>query len=82
MRSVNPRDVSYIFRDYARNIHRKVHKEDPNLLKLSIVCAKVSWYTQAVASAAAPSRPRIPHSPLLDMTPCELSRWYWSGIDC
>jgi farnesyl-diphosphate farnesyltransferase len=53
MRSVNPRDVSYIFRDYARAIHRKVHKEDPNLLKLSIACAKVSRYSQAVGSAAA-----------------------------
>lgn len=63
MRSVNPRDVSYIFRDYARNIHRKVHKEDPNLLKLSIACAKVSWYTRAVASAAALSA--APHPSLV-----------------
>ncbi|RSH92636.1 terpene cyclase [Saitozyma podzolica] len=46
MRSVNPRDVSYIFRDYARNIHRKVHKEDPNLLKLSIACAKIEQWTE------------------------------------
>jgi farnesyl-diphosphate farnesyltransferase len=42
MRAVNPRDVSIVFRDYARGIHKKVHKDDPNLLKISIACAKVS----------------------------------------
>lgn len=42
MRAMNPRDVSYIFREYARKIHAKVHKDDPNLLKLSIVCGKAS----------------------------------------
>ena len=41
-RSVNPRDVSYMFQQFARGIHAKVHKEDPNLLKLSIACARVS----------------------------------------
>lgn len=42
MRATNPRDVSYIFREYARKIHAKVHKDDPNLLKLSIACGKAS----------------------------------------
>ena len=42
-RAMNPRDVSYIFREYARKIHAKVHKDDPNLLKLSIACGKASY---------------------------------------
>jgi hypothetical protein len=42
MQAVNPRDVAICFRDYARKIHKKVDKDDPNLLKLSIACGKVS----------------------------------------
>jgi farnesyl-diphosphate farnesyltransferase len=41
-RAVNPRDVSYIFREYAKKIHAKVARDDPNLLKLSIAVGKVS----------------------------------------
>jgi farnesyl-diphosphate farnesyltransferase len=40
-KAVNPRDVSYVFREHTRSIHSKVAKDDPNLLKLSIACAKV-----------------------------------------
>ncbi|KAK8865743.1 farnesyl-diphosphate farnesyltransferase [Kwoniella newhampshirensis] len=46
MRSTNPRDVSYIFREFARMIHAKVHKDDPNLLKLSIACGKIEQWTE------------------------------------
>jgi hypothetical protein len=41
-KAVNPRDVALIFRDYVTKIHAKVSREDPNMLKLSVVCAKVS----------------------------------------
>lgn len=41
LRAVNPRDVAYVFRTHVRSIHSKVAKDDPNLLKLSIACAKV-----------------------------------------
>ena len=41
-KSTNPRDVAIIFRQYARLIHKKVARDDPNLLKLSIACGKVS----------------------------------------
>ncbi|AAW42475.2 farnesyl-diphosphate farnesyltransferase, putative [Cryptococcus deneoformans JEC21] len=46
MRAMNPRDVSYIFREYARKIHAKVHKDDPNLLKLSIACGKIEQWAE------------------------------------
>lgn len=43
-RAVNPRDVSYIFREYAKKIHAKVARDDPNLLKLSIAIGKVRTF--------------------------------------
>ncbi|WRT65847.1 farnesyl-diphosphate farnesyltransferase [Kwoniella shivajii] len=46
LRSTNPRDVAYIFREYARKIHAKVHKDDPNLLKLSIACSKIEQWAE------------------------------------
>jgi farnesyl-diphosphate farnesyltransferase len=41
MRSTNPREVAYIFRDYIRKIHVKSDPADPNFLRLSIACGKV-----------------------------------------
>ena len=41
MRAVNPRDVALVFVKYAKSIHKKVHRDDPNMLKLSIACGKV-----------------------------------------
>lgn len=41
MRSTNPRDVAYMFRDYARVIHGKASTEDPNFIPLSVACGKV-----------------------------------------
>ncbi|WWD18078.1 farnesyl-diphosphate farnesyltransferase [Kwoniella shandongensis] len=46
LRATNPRDVSYIFREYAQRIHAKVAKDDPNLLKLSIACAKIEQWAE------------------------------------
>lgn len=45
-KAVNPRDVSYVFREHTRSIHSKVAKDDPNLLKLSIACAKVEQWAE------------------------------------
>ena len=42
MRAVNPRDVAIVFRNHVRSIHAKVKPDDPNLLKISIACAKVN----------------------------------------
>ncbi|ODO11952.1 farnesyl-diphosphate farnesyltransferase [Cryptococcus amylolentus CBS 6273] len=46
MRATNPRDVAYVFREYARKIHAKVQKDDPNLLKLSIACGKIEQWSE------------------------------------
>ncbi|KAK6907514.1 farnesyl-diphosphate farnesyltransferase [Kwoniella mangroviensis CBS 8507] len=46
LRATNPRDVAYIFREYARKIHAKVKIEDPNLLKLSIACGKIDQWAE------------------------------------
>jgi len=46
MKAVNPRDVAYVFRDYARKIHHKVSREDPNMLRLSVACAKIEQWTE------------------------------------
>jgi farnesyl-diphosphate farnesyltransferase len=43
MRSTNPKDVAYIFRDYARKIHAKVVSSDPNYIRVSIACGKVGY---------------------------------------
>jgi hypothetical protein len=40
--AVNPRDVAYCFVSYAKKIHAKVSVHDPNFVKLSIACGKVS----------------------------------------
>lgn len=45
-KSTNPRDVAIIFRQYARLIHKKVARDDPNLLKLSIACGKIEQWTE------------------------------------
>ncbi|KAL7423751.1 bifunctional farnesyl-diphosphate farnesyltransferase/squalene synthase [Cryptotrichosporon argae] len=45
-KAVNPRDVAYVFRDYARKIHAKVPKDEPNLLKFSIAVGKIEQWTE------------------------------------
>lgn len=43
MRSTtNLREVCVIFRDYTRRIHKKNEPADPNFVKISIACARVS----------------------------------------
>ncbi|KAI0676095.1 squalene synthase [Trametes maxima] len=46
MRSTNPRDVAYIFRDYARIIHARAVPEDPNFLRLSVACGKIEQWCE------------------------------------
>ena len=56
MRSTNPRDVAYIFRDYARKIHSKAVPEDPSYLQISVACGKVHraclYYCSALANTS------------------------------
>ncbi|KAI0364708.1 squalene synthase [Pilatotrama ljubarskyi] len=46
MRSTNPREVAYIFRDYARSIHARADPADPNFLKLSVACGKIEQWCE------------------------------------
>ncbi len=42
MRATNPREVGLIFREYARKIHAKAVPSDPNFIRISVACGKVS----------------------------------------
>lgn len=42
MNSTNPRDVAYIFREYALKIHAKALPSDPNYLAICVICGQVS----------------------------------------
>lgn len=44
MRSTNPREVAIIFREYVRKIHHKAKPQDPNFLRISVMCGKVMSY--------------------------------------
>lgn len=44
MNSNNPHTVAYMFRDYARAIHKKAVPADPNYLRICVVCGKVRSY--------------------------------------
>ncbi|TXT08677.1 hypothetical protein VHUM_02805 [Vanrija humicola] len=46
MRSTNPRDVAYMFRDYAKAIHAKIPKDEPNALRFSIALARIEQWTE------------------------------------
>lgn len=46
MRSTNPRDVAYIFRDYARNMHARALPDDPSFLRLSVACGKIEQWCE------------------------------------
>ncbi|BEJ18102.1 hypothetical protein CspHIS471_0703790 [Cutaneotrichosporon sp. HIS471] len=46
LRSTNPRDVAFMFRDYARKIHAKVPKDEPNMLRFSISCARIEQWCE------------------------------------
>lgn len=43
MKSSNPRDVAYMFRNYARQLHAKAVPSDPYFIKISITCGKVRF---------------------------------------
>ena len=54
MKATNPRDVAYLFRDYARRIHVKANLKDPNFLKISVSCGHVSPHTLFTTGTPAP----------------------------
>jgi len=46
MRSTNPREVAYMFRDYARVIHNRALPSDPNFLRLSVACGRIEQWCE------------------------------------
>ncbi|CDZ96456.1 Farnesyl pyrophosphate synthase [Phaffia rhodozyma] len=46
MKCNNPREVAYMFRDYARKIHAKAIPTDPNFIKLSVACGRIEQWAE------------------------------------
>ena len=46
MKSTNPRDVAYIFRDYSRKIHARALPDDPSFLRLSVACGRIEQWCE------------------------------------
>ncbi|KAJ7773287.1 squalene synthase [Mycena metata] len=46
MRSTNPREVSLIFREYARRIHARVTPRDPSFTGISVACGKIEQWCE------------------------------------
>jgi len=46
MKSTNPRDVAFMFRDSARDMHDKLSPKDPNFVKISVACSKIERWAE------------------------------------
>ncbi|KAI0825646.1 squalene synthase [Irpex lacteus] len=46
MRSKNPRDVSLIFREYARRIHAKCTPDDPSFIAIATACGRIEKWCE------------------------------------
>ncbi|KAI0718013.1 squalene synthase [Cerioporus squamosus] len=46
MKSTNPRDVCFLFRDYSRKIHARALPEDPSFLRISVSCGKIEQWCE------------------------------------
>jgi len=46
MKCTNPRDVAYMFRNYARQLHAKAVASDPYFVKISIACGKIEMWCE------------------------------------
>jgi len=59
MKATNPRDVAYLFRDYARQIHAKCDPKDPSFLKIAISCGHIEMWCEShyPSFVSAPSQP-------------------------
>ncbi|WFD44327.1 squalene synthase [Malassezia psittaci] len=45
--AINPRDVSYIFRDYAREIHARLAVDDPNYVRWCVELGRIETWCEA-----------------------------------
>ncbi|KAJ7181136.1 farnesyl-diphosphate farnesyltransferase [Mycena filopes] len=60
MRSTNPREVSIIFREYARRIHARATPRDPSFIGISVACGKIEqwcehYYPSFIQISTAPT---------------------------
>ncbi|CAH7674707.1 farnesyl-diphosphate farnesyltransferase [Phakopsora pachyrhizi] len=56
-RALNPRDLSYIFSDFAQKIHAKIDLDDPSYLKLCEISSKiVAWTENRYPSYITPAK--------------------------
>jgi len=46
MRCTNPLDVSYMFRNYARQLHAKAVPDDPYFIKISVALGKIEMWCE------------------------------------
>jgi farnesyl-diphosphate farnesyltransferase len=65
LRATNPREVALIFREYAREIHAKAKPQDPNFIRISVMCCKIEhWYEQNYPSFVILGENGITYDPL------------------
>ncbi|KAN0062774.1 bifunctional farnesyl-diphosphate farnesyltransferase/squalene synthase [Thecaphora frezii] len=46
LKAVNPRDVAYTFRDYARIIHKRLSPKDPNFVAWSVELSRIEQWCE------------------------------------
>lgn len=57
-KATNPRDLSYIFVEFAHKIHKRADPSDPSYLKLCVLVGKiVAWAENRYPSYVTPSNP-------------------------
>ncbi|KAA1127058.1 bifunctional farnesyl-diphosphate farnesyltransferase/squalene synthase [Puccinia graminis f. sp. tritici] len=57
-KAINPRDLSYIFVDFAHRIHQRADPSDPNYLKLCVLVGKIiAWAENRYPSFITPTNP-------------------------
>ena len=73
MKCTNPRDVAYLFRQYARRLHAKAVPSDPSFVKLSIACGRIEQWTEhqypSFINLIAPSPSAAPSAPTSALDP-------------
>ncbi|KAH9466682.1 hypothetical protein MJO28_000704 [Puccinia striiformis f. sp. tritici] len=57
-KAINPRDLSYIFVDFAHKIHDRADPSDPNYVKLCVVIGRIiAWAENRYPSFITPTNP-------------------------
>ncbi|GAA5994907.1 bifunctional farnesyl-diphosphate farnesyltransferase/squalene synthase [Rhodotorula paludigena] len=62
LKATNPRDVSYIFRDYARQIHAKARPDDPSFIKIAVLAGRIEQWTETRYPSFIQMGEKVPES--------------------